>query len=229
MTRKRSFGKRLWNAPLTHVILSFIASLLIRLIYLTCRSQRIIEKEAEPYVKGEKPAIFCFWHGRLIMHPFLKPPGRNMKVLISHHNDGALINATMRWFGVSSVRGSKKLGSTKALREMVALSESGSNIAITPDGPRGPFQQAAQGAAFVAAKTTYPLLPSTFSATRYWRFRSWDRFLLPKPFSKLVYIVGPMQFDIVDDEKVIADATRELQQNLSAITLQADRMCGVEA
>lgn len=229
MAKRRSLGKRVFQSPITHVILSCIMSLMMRAIYLTCRVSKQVPEEAEPYMRGEKGAIFCFWHGRMIMHPFVKPRGRTMDVLISHHNDGALITATMKWFGIGSVRGSKKLGSTKALRALLDVTERGGNIAITPDGPRGPFQVAAPGAAFVAAKTAHPILPVTFSASRHWRFRSWDKFMMPKPFARIVFVVGPMQFDVVDDEQSIEIATHELQRNLSAVTYEADRICGVEA
>ncbi len=210
-------------------MLSLLASVLMRIIYLTCRVEKFPASETSPYTDGKLPAIFAFWHGRLLMQPFVAPPGRSMNVLISHHNDGALITAVMKWFGVDSVRGSKKLGSTKALRDMLDITERGGNIGITPDGPRGPFQKAAPGAAFVAAKTGYPILPIAFSASRHWRFKSWDKFMLPKPFSRLIYVAGPLITVASEDEKVLAAATAEMEATLTRITAEADRTCGVAA
>ena len=150
-----------------------------------------------------------------------------MYVLISHHNDGAIITAVMKWFGIDSVRGSKKLGSTAALRNLLDITERGGNISITPDGPRGPFQKAAQGAAYVAAKTGYPLLPVTFSASRYWRFRSWDKFMLPKPFGRVQFVASIPQTVRAEDEATLAAATATLEQTMAKITVEADRLCGV--
>lgn len=223
----QTFRKRVLNARATHVVLSFLMSLLMRLIYLSCRKERRYASSALPYLQGEQPAIFCFWHGRMIMQPFCKPTGRTMSVLISKHNDGALITATILWFGIGSVRGSKKLGGAQALRDLLQVTERGGNIAITPDGPRGPFQQAAPGAAFVAANTSYPLLPITFSATRYWRFRSWDKFMMPKPFSRLLFIADEVQHVAATDESSLAQASSTLQQALVQITRDADAACGV--
>jgi lysophospholipid acyltransferase (LPLAT)-like uncharacterized protein len=226
MARAR-LTKRLLNSRAAHLVLSFIMSLIMRAIYVSSRVRKQIPAETLPYIKGEKPGIFCFWHGRMIMHPFVKPPPRPMYVLISHHNDGALITATMKWFDIDSVRGSKKLGSTQALRNLFDVTERGGNISITPDGPRGPFQKAAQGAAFVAAKTGYPIIPITFSASRHWRFGSWDKFMLPKWFGRIQFVVAPPQFVGAEDEAVLTAATAALEQTMIAITAEADQLCGV--
>lgn len=225
--KKPSLKKRILNSRAVHFVLSFLASLLMRVLYATNRVGFEFDESTLPYLSGEQPAVFCFWHGRMIMHPFVKPRGRTMSVLISHHNDGALITATMEWFGIGSVRGSKKLGSTKALLDMLAVTERGGNISITPDGPRGPFQKAAQGAAYVAAKTGYPLLPITFSASRHWRFKSWDRFMVPKPFGRIRFVTHPLITAVGDDEASITATTAALEQALASITAEADHLCGV--
>ena len=224
---RRSIKKRLLNTRAIHGCFSLIASILMRLIYLSCRVEKRIPETLAQYVSGNEPAIFCFWHGRMIMQPFVKPPGRPMMVLISHHNDGALITATMRRFRIDSVRGSKKLGGAQALRTLFTITQARGNIAITPDGPRGPFQQAASGAAYVAAKTGYPLIPVTFSARRHWRFRSWDKFMLPKFFTRVLFVVGMPMTVSSDDTKTLQKATADLQEALVRLTIEADQACGV--
>ena len=226
---RRPFKKRWLNSPIFHVLVPVLVSLLVRLIYYTARIKKYIPANATPYMNGEKPAIFCFWHGRLIMQLMMKPKGRPMFVLSSHHNDGALIASTMRWFGIDNVRGSSNLGSAKALRALFKVTEAGGNISFTPDGPRGPFQQAAPGAAFVAAKTNYPLVPITFSATRHKRLRSWDKFMIPFLFSRMVFVVGEPIHVAGDEDTSIRAATDLLQNNLSRITAEADVICGVTA
>ena len=221
---RKSLRKRLLNARGVHLFSAFVFSLLLRIIYMTCRVEKHMPSSVQPYIDGELPAVFCFWHGRMIMHPFVKPPGRSMSVLISHHNDGALITAVMRWFGIGSVRGSKKMGGTRALRNLLKVTQEGGNIAITPDGPRGPFQKAAPGATYVAAKTGYPLLPVTFSASRSIRFRSWDRFMLPKPFSRIAFVAAAALLVPNENEETLTQATAQLETSLVQITQAADAL-----
>ena len=226
---RKSLTKRLLNSKPMHYTLSVIASFLLRMIFFTNRIEKQFDVAALPYVTGERPGIFCFWHGRMIMNPFCIPRGRTMSVLISHHNDGALITETMRRFDIGSVRGSKKLGSMKALFDLFNVTHAGGNIAITPDGPRGPFQTAALGAGYVAAKTGYPLLPVTFSATRCWRFRSWDKFMLPKPFGRILFIADAPILVQNDDDDTIKTSTAALEASLNAITAEADKNAGIAA
>lgn len=224
---KKSLQKRLLSSPLVHFFGTLIFSLLLRSIYCTSRVHQQMPAECDPYLHGEKPAIFCFWHGRMIMHPFIRPP-RSMHVLISQHNDGALITRTMRWFGIDSVRVARKRGSTPAMRELFAVTQRAENIAITPDGPRGPFQKAADGAAYVAMKTGYPLIPVTFSARRHWRLRSWDKFMIPKWCTQIQFVADQPIFVVGDDDDAaLAATTAMLEKTLVDITAQADIMCGV--
>jgi lysophospholipid acyltransferase (LPLAT)-like uncharacterized protein len=222
-----SFKKRLLKSPTMHSIMACIATLLIRLIYITARVQKIVPATAYPYMTGEKPAIFCFWHGRMVMHLMVKPRGRPVFVLSSQHTDGSAIVAIMRWFRVGTVRGSASRGSAKALRNLFKVTHAGGNIAITPDGPRGPTQKAAFGAAFIAAKTGYPIVPVTFSAARFLRFRSWDKFMLPKPFTRILFVIGEPIVITADSDASIRTTTATLETALNDITVQADALCGV--
>jgi lysophospholipid acyltransferase (LPLAT)-like uncharacterized protein len=228
MAKKSSLKKRILSSAPVHFLGSLIFSLLMRGMFLTGRVTRDFPESMQPYARGELPAIFCFWHGRMLMHPFVRPGNRSMSVLISHHNDGALITATMRWLGIGSVRIHSRRNNAKTVRELLAVTERGGNIGITPDGPRGPFQQAAGGAAYVASKTGYPMIPVTFSARRHWRLRSWDQFLIPKFFTQIHFVAGDPIHVIRDTEDDVRDAlTTQLATELTRITLAADITCGV--
>lgn len=221
--------KRFIQSKFSHFVLSHFAAGLMRLIYLTCRVTRAMPAALEPYRRGEKQAIFVFWHGRLIMQPFLKPPGE-MVVLISQHNDGALITTTMKRFGIGAVRGSKSRGSREAVRGLMEATGRRANIAITPDGPRGPFQVAAPGAIYVAMRTGYPIIPLAFSASRHWRLRSWDRFMIPKPFSHITFVAGePYALPAELAPDALETAVASLNARLNASTASADDACGVPA
>ena len=109
--------------------------------------------------------ILAFWHGRQLMIP-LAYHGRDVHILISRHRDGELISRTMARFGYHSVRGSSTRGGTAALRQLIKVARSGVDIAITPDGPKGPRYVAQPGAVQLAKVTGLPILPITFSCSK---------------------------------------------------------------
>jgi len=203
-------AKQLLKYPFVRVTLTLLVSLLLRFIYLSSRVQRVIPHVAEPYMAGAKQAVFCFWHGNMIMQPFQTPKGRKMAVLISRHRDGEVISSVMRWLGIGTVHGSTGKRGAGAMRELFATCDAGSNIAITPDGPRGPVYQAQHGAALLARKTGLPLIPIAFAASRGKRFSSWDHFFLPYPFTRLCYVVGePIFAADTDTDDAISTTLRE--------------------
>lgn len=226
--RKESLKKRVLTSSLVIWPGALLVSLIIRALYYSNRVRYAWQPSVLPYMRGEKPAVFCFWHGRMIMQLMIDPPSRRMHVLSSRHTDGTITMAIMSFFGVRTVRGSTNKGAPAALRSLMAVTRSGGNISITPDGPRGPFQKAAEGAAYLAARCDYALVPVTFSATRHWRFRSWDRLMIPKPFGRICFIAGePIHLPADADDHAITHATALLEQGLIAATAEADALCGV--
>jgi lysophospholipid acyltransferase (LPLAT)-like uncharacterized protein len=197
-----SFKKRLLKNERTQGVLSWLLSLYIRLVFLTARLVRRVDSDAEQYLRGDDNAIFAFWHGRMMLLPSVCPPKRQMRVLISLHRDGSLISRTIGHFGQKTVSGSTSRGGQAAVMEMLRALESGDNISITPDGPRGPAQIAAPGIASVAKLSGKPVLPVTFSARSCRRLKSWDRFMLAYPFSRIAFCVGkPILVGTDDDEE----------------------------
>jgi lysophospholipid acyltransferase (LPLAT)-like uncharacterized protein len=166
---------------------------------LSNRKEFHIHPEAEIFMNGEKNGIFAFWHGRMMLLPAINPP-RKMHVLISEHRDGRLISQVIHHFGQDTVVGSSSRGGSEAVRNIVRLLKKGDNISITPDGPRGPNQQAAMGIVTIARLSQKPVLPVTFSASRHKRLRSWDRFMVAKPFGRLVFCIGaPIMLEQADE------------------------------
>lgn len=188
----KQLSKRILKHPLTRLSLSFLISLWLRFIYATSRKKYQIDEAILPITRGEQQAIYCFWHGNMIMQPFMRPKNRVIKVLISHHNDGEFIADIIRWFNTGTVRGSSRKGGSAALRELLRVVKQGDIIAITPDGPRGPAYEVAGGAAWLARRMKLPIVPLAFGASRGRYFNSWDRFFLPKAFSTLTYIGMPL-------------------------------------
>jgi lysophospholipid acyltransferase (LPLAT)-like uncharacterized protein len=114
--------------------------------------------------KGEN-SIVCFWHGRLLMMPFANRRGKG-KVLISRHRDGEFIARVIKYFHLGTIRGSYRKGSVSSLREIIADLNEGYDVAITPDGPKGPRYQVKQGIVELAKLTGRAIIPITYSASK---------------------------------------------------------------
>ena len=166
--------------------------------------------------------ILAFWHGRQLMIP-LAYHGREVHILISRHRDGELISRIMSRFGYHSVRGSSTRGGTAALRQLIKLGRSGVDIAITPDGPKGPRYVAQPGVIQIAKVTGLPILPLTFSCSKKKLFASWDRFLVPYPFGQGVFLWGsPIWVPREADSAEMEAKRRELETALNRLTAEAD-------
>ena len=155
-------------------------------------------------------AIFAFWHERLPFMPALwtlaldrrAAEGRirgRMYVLVSRHQDGRLIGEMMRGFGLDLVYGStakpgakrgEQKGGAASLRALLAVLAAGSQVVVTPDGPRGPRRQAARGVAQLAALASVPIVPCSAQTTRRRVLPTWDRMALPLPFGRGVLVCG---------------------------------------
>lgn len=118
----------------------------------------------EGWKKGEN-FIFCFWHGRLLMMPFANVRGKG-KVLISRHRDGELIARVMAFFRLGSIRGSFRKGTVSSIREIINSLREGYDVAITPDGPKGPRHTVKDGIVELSRLTGKALVPITYSASK---------------------------------------------------------------
>ena len=136
-----------------------------------------------------RPFIFALWHGQLL--PLLwHHRGEGVLVLISEHRDGELVARAAQSLGYGLIRGSSTHGAERALISLVRELQGGHEVAITPDGPRGPAKTFAPGALIAAQRSDTFILPVAASADRAWRLRSWDRFMIPKPFARLTVAYG---------------------------------------
>jgi lysophospholipid acyltransferase (LPLAT)-like uncharacterized protein len=141
----------------------------------------------------DRPVIFAIWHNRLLMLP--PPfdrwfPTRQSIGLISASRDGDLVSLLIERSGYGTIRGSTSRKGVIALRQLVEALAAGSNVLFTPDGPRGPVYQVSPGVIFVAQKSGAPIVPLHMEYSSCWRLKSWDRFCVPRPFSKVRFILG---------------------------------------
>ena len=181
------------DLPLKARFLGRLVASIIRLLSLTVRFR--IEDTAGVLANLPTSMIWAFWHNRILAAPvpsrrFL--PSRQGAVLTSPSRDGAIIAATMKCFGVDSVRGSSSRRGGPALRELTSWLNSGNDVVITPDGPRGPRYRIQPGLLKLAQITGSPILPVRFLLSSFWSLKSWDRFRIPKPFSTVTMILEPL-------------------------------------
>ncbi|MBS9782818.1 MAG: lysophospholipid acyltransferase family protein [Arcobacter sp.] len=180
-------------------ILPFFLHLMVRVIYLT-------NKKVYHHTKldDDKPVVIAFWHGDLLMQPFnykkLKPKGF-VKAIISNHKDGEIITNIVTYLGIGAVRGSSSKGGAKALISTIRELKAGNDIAITPDGPRGPRFSVADGIVAISKKAKAKIVVFNCKPTKYWQMKSWDKFIVPKPFGTLhFYTSEAFDVDLLDLE-----------------------------
>lgn len=166
--------------------------------------------------------ILAFWHNRMLLMPF---PYRGQKACImnSIHRDGEIISRVIQHFGIVSVRGSSTRGWVGGLKGMIEAYQYGYDLIIVPDGPRGPRYQAKPGVLQLARATGAPVYPVTYGAAWHTTIGSWDRLLVPFPFSRVAYIVGqPISVPADASAELMETKRQELEMSLQTITAQAD-------
>jgi len=193
------------------VILKLQALLLYILIKIYSKLCKIEVKYEETI--PDEPAIFAFWHEIILFLPFAHSKERRMKILISTHRDGLLASHTIKYFGLGTVGGSSHRNPQKAFREMLKELKSGISIGITPDGPKGPRRMAKRGVVELAYLSKRPIYPVVGKYYGCFTLNSWDRFIIPKPLSKMVFIYKkPIH---VNDKSEFDEKTKLLEKALN--------------
>jgi lysophospholipid acyltransferase (LPLAT)-like uncharacterized protein len=167
-------------------------------------------------VRSERPPILALWHGR-ILPATLYWRERAIVAMTSENFDGEWVARLMARFGFRAARGSTSRGGSRALVQLRRELAAGHTVAFTVDGPRGPARVAQRGAVWLAGATGFPVLPFHIEADRYWNARSWDKTLIPKPFSTVaVAIDEPLEVrDTAED--TLERSRHALEQRLGAL------------
>jgi lysophospholipid acyltransferase (LPLAT)-like uncharacterized protein len=203
-----------------------LAAWLLLGLFWTLRPIYIGEPMLRRLLDSQTALIPAFWHGRLLYPLRLKQIYRlrRVTVLVSRSRDGEWISQIARRFGVLPTRGSSHRGGAQGLLEMVRRVQEGYIACVTPDGPRGPRYRVQPGVVTLAHKTGAVILPITYNAK--WRkvMHSWDGFVLPMPFSRIVVIYGePICVPAYMTTDGHLAARREVECRLQQITEMADR------
>jgi lysophospholipid acyltransferase (LPLAT)-like uncharacterized protein len=133
--------------------------------------------------------IYAIWHENLLL-PAARFGGPDLAVLISAHADGQVLGGLITAMGMEMVKGSTTRGGVEAVRKLISPDTRWRNLAVTPDGPRGPRRVVQQGILYVASRTGMKIVPVGVGYRRPWRLKSWDRFAVPKPFSRVRCVTG---------------------------------------
>jgi lysophospholipid acyltransferase (LPLAT)-like uncharacterized protein len=175
----------------------------------------------QPGLKGRY--IYAFWHENMLVpaHQYSRPDAH---VLISQHADGQLIAEACRHLRLKVVTGSTTRGGVEAMRQLVRLAGK-SHLVLTPDGPRGPRRRVQAGLVYLAARTGLPIVPVGFAYQRAWRLRSWDRFVLPWPWSAVIGVtLEPVQVPANLGRGELETYRARVEQALEQATGLAERL-----
>lgn len=164
--------------------LSRLGTWIIRLIGLTWRYEVVHDDAVRAMRAARQNIIFVLWHGQLLPLIYYHRK-EHVAMLVSEHADGEIIARIAERLGYRCVRGSTSRGAARALLEMTRTLHEGYDLAITPDGPRGPAKSFAPGAAIIAQRSGAPVIAAAASARSAWRLKSWDQFLIPRPFARV--------------------------------------------
>jgi len=170
-------------------IAAAVGPLVLRALGATWRLT-VVGQEKVDALLSTGGVVHAFWHGHL---PALEYAyrGRGIVVLSSLHRDGEISARLMSTLGYAVVRGSSSRGSTRGLLKMLAAARAGRAVAITPDGPRGPAGSVQRGIFYISDRADAPIVPVGVAARPATRLGSWDRMLVPHPFSRVVVVHGP--------------------------------------
>ena len=198
--------------------LSLLGYLAVRILSATYRVRHV---HAENIAKTPQH-VLVFWHSQML--PLLGTSlwKRPIAVMSSLSKDGDFSSSVLRWYGIRTARGSSTRGGSSALRAFLRFAREGSSLVFTPDGPRGPALEVKDGVIFAAQASGLPILPIAYGANRYKLLRSWDRMVIPRPFSKGVCLYGePMP---VPRDADIEEWRTKVAERLNELTAEAARL-----
>ena len=204
--------------------LSLLAGAFIHSLRATLRIERLHRDRYESLRARNVPILFALWHGRMFLS-ILEHRRQGIATMASQSKDGEIIARWLERNGYRAARGSSSRGGGQALRELVRHVRAGGHAALTVDGPRGPAREVQAGIVQLAKLTGGWILPITSSASHPRFLASWDRYLLPMPFSRGIVAYGepfPIPPGLPDEE-----AARRIEDALDAATSDADAAAGI--
>ena len=181
-----------------------------------------IDRESVDLLASDVPAVVVLWHNRLFAAPMLRRRffrKKGMVALVSASRDGAWLESVLQQVKIETARGSSSRRTLAAAREVLHAIRAGNDVAITPDGPRGPVYQVKEGAGVIARLARAPVVLLSVDFPRARRLESWDRFFIPMPFSEVVICARRWKPDASNQEiKDPREAALQIEKDLLALT-----------
>lgn len=204
-------------------VLSWIVYQIACLIY---RTLRLSHDSFEHLVPEGKGAILVTWHGRTLI-PANLLRDRGYWALISLSRDGEVQNHIFQRFGFQTIRGSTGRGGVRGALQMARRVKEGGILTFTPDGPRGPSHKVQPGVLLMAEKSGAPIIPFGISASRCWHLKSWDGYLIPKPFARAYFLVGePIYVPPKIDDAARTALAEQLEIAINCVEREAEARAG---
>jgi len=202
-------------------VLGYFAGLLLKLISWTLRGKTLgLEHRQKARMDGG-PVLYAIWHEQQLQNVFFNDE-KKMASLASRSSDGEIITKALAFFGIKMARGSSSRGGAAALHALTGFVKAGFNCAITVDGPRGPRRSVKPGIFALAKATGRPIIATACVVDRAWKFSSWDRFEMAKPFAR-----GRLVFS--EPLWVKDDAQLEIYKNLLMQRFAQAEICGYQS
>ena len=214
------------NKNLKITLLSLIVQWLFQILF---RLNKIVitgEDNLQKLINSGKPVMVCVWHGRLLFPSwFIRLKTTNLHAIASRHTDAEIMARVLNRWGYELIRGSTRKGGKAVVQKMTEVFQSAGIVAVTNDGPKGPPRIAKAGSTGLAIKYGVQIITITGSATKYWQMKSWDRFMLPKPFGTIQMIVS-QPLDVTGKLKTAEEEVQLLSDFINQHQDEADRLTG---
>ncbi len=207
-----------WRTRLWVTVLGWTIGQVLRVLHATLRLRLVDPADRLGARRRGERAIYAFWHDTLALMPLVVTrvyPAARAVVMLSWHRDAEIAAQAMRRFGIRAVRGSSTRGGIGALRGLLAAAARGEDIAVVPDGPRGPRHVAKAGVVQLARATGLPVVAFGAAARPAWRLGSWDRMVVPWPFARVVLVAS--------EPVVVGDSVEEARQAVEAALARVTR------
>ena len=223
-----SWAKSIMRRPAPRASACWLTAQYIRLIRSSGRwSTEGAEIPLQLLADGE-PFLAAFWHGRLLMMSEAWPYDAKFNMVVSQHPDGQLIARTISHLGFGNISGSTTQGGSAVMRAMLRALKNGECVGLTPDGPQGPRMHASQGIVHAARLSGAPILPLAYTARPSRLLSSWDRLMIPLPFSRGIIRWGePIRIARAASDETVAETAKLLENRLNDLVHQLDRSLGL--
>ena len=221
--------KYLTSFHTTQKLISRLGALYVIIVYKTSSKKLKNRKKIEMLLSKKNSFIYAFWHDQLLMCPLSWQSDSAIKVLISKHRDGDIVAGLISHLGFDAIRGSthregkkRDKGGLLSARKMIKSLKSGINIGISPDGPKGPRHKVSDGIVDIPRLSKAPILPVALKKKKKWVLKTWDKFIIPKPFNEIKIIWGdPMPS--LKNKKNKNLFREKLEKEMNKLTIRANK------